>query len=46
MPPAGAILTDEALDYWARHTNGSAFSEETKQELKEFLDVADDGSLT
>ena len=45
-PPSGAYLNNEALDKWATDTNGSPFSEETKQELKDMLDVNDDGNLT
>lgn len=45
-PPPNAYLTTEALDKWATDTNGSPFSEETKEELKDMLDVNDDGNLT
>ena len=45
-PPQGAYLTPEGLDAWARDTNGSPFSDETKAELIEFLDVTADGGLT
>ncbi|KAF9227512.1 hypothetical protein BS17DRAFT_773899, partial [Gyrodon lividus] len=45
-PPEGAYLTPEGLDQWARDTNGAPFSQETKDELIEFLDVTDDGGLT
>jgi len=45
-PPEGAFMSPEGLDYWARDTNGAPFSEETKEELREFLDVTDDGALT
>lgn len=45
-PPEGAYLTQEGLDAWARDTNGAPFSQETKDELVEFLDVTADGSLT
>jgi hypothetical protein len=45
-PPDGAYLTPEGLDAWARDTNGAPFSQETKDELVEFLDVTDDGGLT
>lgn len=34
------------LDAWARDTNGAPFSDETKAELIEFLDVTADGGLT
>jgi hypothetical protein len=45
-PPDGAYLSPEGLDAWARDTNGAPFSQETKEELVEFLDVTDDGGLT
>ncbi|KAF8447579.1 hypothetical protein L210DRAFT_2804296 [Boletus edulis BED1] len=45
-PPEGAYLTQEGLDAWACDTNGAPFSQETKDELVEFLDVTHDGSLT
>ncbi|KAJ7343569.1 hypothetical protein DFH08DRAFT_873079 [Mycena albidolilacea] len=46
VPPEGAYLSKEGLDAWARDTNGAPFSEETKEELIEFLDVTDAGELT
>ncbi|TFK29856.1 hypothetical protein FA15DRAFT_663138 [Coprinopsis marcescibilis] len=46
MPPPDAYLSDEGLDEWARDTNGAPFSEETKEELVDFLDCTDDGCLT
>ncbi|KAG5727688.1 hypothetical protein E4T56_gene12286 [Termitomyces sp. T112] len=46
VPPAGACMTGEGLDAWARDTNGAPFSQETKDELAEFLDVTDEGGLT
>lgn len=45
-PPPDAYLSHAGLDKWAKDTNGTPFSEEAKQELKEFLDVNDDGYLT
>ncbi|TFK42666.1 hypothetical protein BDQ12DRAFT_676598 [Crucibulum laeve] len=45
-PLPNAYLSPEGLDAWARDTNGSPFSQETKDELVEFLDVTDDGGLT
>ncbi|KAG2020389.1 hypothetical protein CC2G_005742 [Coprinopsis cinerea AmutBmut pab1-1] len=45
-PPPNAYLSAEGLDEWARDTNGTPFSQETKDELIEFLDVTDDGCLT
>ena len=46
QPPHNASLSPEGLDAWAKDTNGAPFSQETKDELVEFLDVAEDGSLT
>ncbi|KIK08711.1 hypothetical protein K443DRAFT_672239 [Laccaria amethystina LaAM-08-1] len=46
QPPPNASLSPEGLDAWAKDTNGAPFSQETKDELVEFLDVAEDGSLT
>jgi hypothetical protein len=46
IPPGGAYLSPEGLDAWARDTNGAPFSQETKEELVEFLDVTADGGLT
>ncbi|EIW85024.1 hypothetical protein CONPUDRAFT_149888 [Coniophora puteana RWD-64-598 SS2] len=46
VPPTGAYFSSDALDAWARDTNGAPFSEETKQELRDYLDVTDDGGLT
>ncbi|EGN95416.1 hypothetical protein SERLA73DRAFT_60168, partial [Serpula lacrymans var. lacrymans S7.3] len=46
VPPEGSYLTPKGLDSWARDTNGAPFSDETKEELVEFLDVTDDGGLT
>ncbi|KZT26291.1 hypothetical protein NEOLEDRAFT_1155799 [Neolentinus lepideus HHB14362 ss-1] len=45
-PPEGAYLSETGLDAWAKDTNGAPFSEETKEELRQFLDVTDDGDLT
>jgi len=45
-PPEGSYLTQEGLDAWATDTNGAPFSEETKEELREFLDVTEKGWLT
>lgn len=45
-PPPDAYFTKEALDEWARDTNGAPFSQETKEELQEFMDVTEDGCLT
>ena len=46
QPPHNGSLSPEGLDAWAKDTNGAPFSQETKDELVEFLDVAEDGSLT
>jgi len=45
-PPEGAYLSSGGLDAWATDTNGTPFSEDTKKELKEFMDVTDTGCLT
>ncbi|KAG2158348.1 uncharacterized protein EDB93DRAFT_1077302 [Suillus bovinus] len=45
-PPDDAILDVAGLDAWAQDTNGAPFSEETKEELREFLDVTEEGELT
>ena len=39
-------MSSEGLDAWATDTNGTPFSEDTKNELKEFMDVTDTGCLT
>jgi len=46
VPPQDAYLSAEGLDAWARDTNGAEFSEETKEEVKEYLDVTERGDLT
>ena len=46
VPASSAYLSMEGLDEWAKDTNGAPFSQETKDELIEFLDVTDDGCLT
>ncbi|EDR14258.1 uncharacterized protein LACBIDRAFT_305910 [Laccaria bicolor S238N-H82] len=46
QPPTNATLSPEGLDAWAKDTNGAPFSQETKDELAEFMDIAEDGSLT
>lgn len=45
-PPQGAYLTRGGLDSWARDTNGAPFTQETVDELIEFLDVTADEALT
>lgn len=44
--PEGAYLTSEGLDAWAIATNGKPFTEETKEELADFMDVTEEGHLT
>lgn len=39
-------MSSEGLDAWATDTNGTPFSEDTKEELMEFMDVTDTGCLT
>ncbi|KAJ7063214.1 hypothetical protein C8F01DRAFT_1131973 [Mycena amicta] len=46
VPPDGAYLSQDGLDQWAKDTNGHPFSQETKEELVEFLDVTAAGELT
>lgn len=46
VPPPHAYLSAEGLDTWARDTNGAPFTQETKDELVEFLDVTEEGGLT
>ncbi|KDQ18030.1 hypothetical protein BOTBODRAFT_29342 [Botryobasidium botryosum FD-172 SS1] len=41
-----SYMTPAALDRWAIDTNGEPFSEESKQEMVDFLDMDDDGNLT
>lgn len=45
-PAQDAVLSDLALDKFAHDTNGSPFSEDTKEELRTFLDCDDEGRLT
>ncbi|CAE6503550.1 unnamed protein product [Rhizoctonia solani] len=42
----GAYMEEAGLDAWARDTNGAPFPEETKEEMKDTLDVTDQGNLT
>ncbi|KAH8107031.1 hypothetical protein BXZ70DRAFT_269763 [Cristinia sonorae] len=44
--PEGAHFTEEGLDAWATATNGQPFDEETKAELREMLDITEQGCLT
>ncbi|KAI0763739.1 hypothetical protein BC629DRAFT_1596929 [Irpex lacteus] len=46
VPPEGAFLSSEALDEWAKDTNGSAFDEDSKEELLMFMDCTEEGGLT
>lgn len=46
MPPEGAYLTPQALDDWAKDTNGTAFDAESKEELLMFMDCTEEGGLT
>jgi len=44
--PSGAYLTEAGLDRWAQDTNGAPFAQDVKDELREFLDVTEEGHLT
>jgi len=44
--PQGAYLTEAGLDRWAQDTNGAPFAQDVKDELREFLDVTEEGHLT
>lgn len=46
VPPPGAYLSSEGLDNWARDTNGSAFDDDSKEELLMFMDCTEEGGLT
>ncbi|KIP09069.1 hypothetical protein PHLGIDRAFT_103275 [Phlebiopsis gigantea 11061_1 CR5-6] len=46
VPPEGACLLSEGLDEWARDTNGSAFDDDSKEELLMFMDCNEEGGLT
>ncbi len=41
-----AFMTDEALDRFAMDTNGLPLPDEAKEELRDSLDVNQDGCLT
>ena len=41
-----AFMTDEALDRFAMDTNGMPLPDEAKEELRDSLDVNQDGCLT
>ncbi|KAG8701279.1 hypothetical protein FRC08_004185 [Ceratobasidium sp. 394] len=41
-----AYLDEAGLDAWARDTNGAEFPAETKEEMRDTLDVTDEGDLT
>ncbi|KAJ4488068.1 hypothetical protein J3R30DRAFT_3695721 [Lentinula aciculospora] len=44
--PSDAYLDSTGLDAWASDTNGEPFSEDTKEEILEFMDVTAEGNLT
>ncbi|KAJ3812364.1 hypothetical protein F5876DRAFT_37558 [Lentinula aff. lateritia] len=44
--PPNAYLDSAGLDTWASDTNGEPFSEDTKEEILQFMDVTDEGNLT
>ncbi|KAF5391266.1 hypothetical protein D9757_001984 [Collybiopsis confluens] len=44
--PHYAYLGPAGLDAWALDTNGQPFSEDTKEEILQFMDVTDEGNLT
>ncbi|KIK59799.1 hypothetical protein GYMLUDRAFT_168907 [Collybiopsis luxurians FD-317 M1] len=44
--PPNACLDPAGLDAWACDTNGQPFSEDTKEEILQFMDVTDEGNLT
>ncbi|KAK7043592.1 hypothetical protein VNI00_008203 [Paramarasmius palmivorus] len=44
--PENAALSPEGLDKWATDTNGQPFTQETKDELLEFMDCDERGWLT
>ena len=46
MPPEGAFLSSQALDEWSKDTNGTAFDEDSKEELLMFMDCTEEGGLT
>ncbi|CAE6433359.1 unnamed protein product [Rhizoctonia solani] len=41
-----AWMEEDGLDAWARDTNGAPFPDETKEEMKDTLDVDERGNLT
>ncbi|KAF8610105.1 hypothetical protein BDV93DRAFT_6713 [Ceratobasidium sp. AG-I] len=41
-----AYLDERGLDAWARDTNGAEFPDETKEEMRDTLDVTEKGDLT
>lgn len=45
-PPKGAIITDVALDHFAYDTNGAPFPQESKDELKTFMECDEQRGLT
>ncbi|KAH7107541.1 hypothetical protein BKA62DRAFT_683700 [Auriculariales sp. MPI-PUGE-AT-0066] len=45
-PSPDSVMDGAALDVWARDTNGVPFSQESIDEMKEYLDVDEQGNLT
>jgi len=44
--PTNAYLPPDALDKWATDTNGSTLPDDQKEEIKEYMDVNEEGNLT
>jgi hypothetical protein len=44
--PPNAFMSPASLDKWVIDTNGSPLPDEEKEEIKEFVDVNEDGNLT
>lgn len=45
LPPT-AFISQASLDKWATDTNGAPLPEEQKEEIREYMDVNEDGNLT
>lgn len=45
-PDGSDVLTEADLDGFSKETNGAALPQESKDEIKEFLDTNDEGNLT
>ncbi|CDU23851.1 uncharacterized protein SPSC_02480 [Sporisorium scitamineum] len=45
-PDAADVLTEEDLDAFSTVTNGAALPQESKDEIREFLDTDEEGNLT